>query len=170
MSLAIGLHNIPEGLAVATVLVSRGVGPKKAAWWALFTALPQPLLAVPSFMFVDTFTFLLPLALGFAAGCMTWMVFAELIPDSLADAPHGKVRTTLQLARSSSVPAASIPLGCLQDCCQTAVSLHALVSTSFCLDRANASFNLFQIESLAGYICAFCRTFFETARAEQSLP
>ncbi|KAL0028249.1 hypothetical protein WJX79_004244 [Trebouxia sp. C0005] len=94
VSLAIGLHNIPEGLAVATVLVSRGVGAKKAAWWALFTALPQPLLAVPSFMFVDTFTFLLPLALGFAAGCMTWMVFAELIPDSLADAPHGKVATT----------------------------------------------------------------------------
>jgi len=80
---------------VATVLVSRGVGPKKAAWWALFTALPQPLLAVPSFMFVDTFTFLLPLALGFAAGCMTWMVFAELIPDSLADAPHGKVSSVL---------------------------------------------------------------------------
>ena len=80
---------------MATVLVSRGVGAKKAAWWALFTALPQPLLAVPSFMFVDTFTFLLPLALGFAAGCMTWMVFAELIPDSLADAPHGKVSSML---------------------------------------------------------------------------
>ena len=80
---------------MATVLVSRGVGAKKAAWWALFTALPQPLLAVPSFMFVDTFTFLLPLALGFAAGCMTWMVFAELIPDSLADAPHGKVSPVL---------------------------------------------------------------------------
>ena len=76
---------------MATVLVSRGVGAKKAAWWALFTALPQPLLAVPSFMFVDTFTFLLPLALGFAAGCMTWIVFAELIPDALEAAPHGKV-------------------------------------------------------------------------------
>ena len=80
---------------MATVLVSRGVGAKKAAWWALFTALPQPLLAVPSFMFVDTFTFLSPLALGFAAGCMTWMVFAELIPDCLADAPHGKVSPAL---------------------------------------------------------------------------
>ena len=42
-------------------------------------------------MFVDTFTFLLPLALGFAAGCMTWIVFAELIPDALEAAPHGKV-------------------------------------------------------------------------------
>lgn len=76
---------------MATVLVSRGVGAKKAVWWALFTALPQPLLAVPSFMFVDTFTSLLPLALGFAAGCMTWIVFAELIPDALEAAPHGKV-------------------------------------------------------------------------------
>ena len=99
VSLAIGLHNIPEGLAVATILVSRGVGAKKAAWWALFTALPQPLLAVPSFMFVDTFTFLLPLALGFAAGCMTWIVFAELIPDALEAAPHGKVVAVVHVVR-----------------------------------------------------------------------
>lgn len=102
MTLAIGLHNVPEGLAVATVLVSRGVPARKAAWWALATALPQPLLAVPSFMFVDTFTSLLPLALGFAAGCMTWMVFAELIPDALADAPHGKVKLWAGMLPQSS--------------------------------------------------------------------
>ena len=33
MTLAIGLHNIPEGLAVATVLVARGVSPKSALIW-----------------------------------------------------------------------------------------------------------------------------------------
>ncbi len=33
MTLAIGLHNIPEGLAVATVLVARGVVPRQAMIW-----------------------------------------------------------------------------------------------------------------------------------------
>ena len=92
MTLAIGLHNIPEGLAVSTVLVARGISPRRALLWTLFTAMPQPLVAVPSFLFVDTFRVLLPVALGFAAGCMLWMVFAELLPDALADAAHGKVR------------------------------------------------------------------------------
>lgn len=91
MTLAIGLHNIPEGLAVATVLVARGVRPRQAAIWAVATSLPQPLLAVPSFMFVETFSGFLPVALGFAAGCMVWMVFAELLPDALEDASHSKV-------------------------------------------------------------------------------
>ena len=33
MTLAIGFHNIPEGLAVATVLVARGVSAKSALTW-----------------------------------------------------------------------------------------------------------------------------------------
>jgi len=55
VTLAIGLHNIPEGLAVSTVLVARGISPRSALLWTLFTALPQPLVAVPAFLFVDTF-------------------------------------------------------------------------------------------------------------------
>ena len=38
VTLAIGLHNIPEGLAVATVLVGKGISAKRAFWWTLFTA------------------------------------------------------------------------------------------------------------------------------------
>jgi hypothetical protein len=33
VTLAIGFHNIPEGLAVATVLVARGVSAKSALTW-----------------------------------------------------------------------------------------------------------------------------------------
>lgn len=97
VTVAIGLHNVPEGLAVATVLVAKGISPAHAFWWTLATSMPQPLLALPSFMFVDAFQALLPLALGFAAGCMVWIVFAELLPDALADAPHPQV--SLRLAR-----------------------------------------------------------------------
>lgn len=93
VTLAIGLHNVPEGLAVATTLVARGVMPRQALFWSVLTSLPQALVAVPAFMFVSTFRALLPLALGFAAGCMVWMVFAELLPDALENASHAKVAT-----------------------------------------------------------------------------
>jgi zinc transporter ZupT len=34
---------------------------------------------------------ILPIALGFAAGCMIWMVFAELLPDALERTPAAQV-------------------------------------------------------------------------------
>ena len=54
-TLAIGVHNIPEGMAKATVLVGQGVSARSALWWSVLTCLPQPLVAVPSFVFVDAF-------------------------------------------------------------------------------------------------------------------
>ena len=90
-TLAIGIHNIPEGMAKATVLVSQGASPMEALIWSVATCLPQPLMAIPSFVFVNMFEFLLPISLGFAAGCMIWMVFAELLPDALKDCDAGHV-------------------------------------------------------------------------------
>jgi zinc transporter ZupT len=89
VTLAIGIHNVPEGLAVATVLVARGTPPRKALEWTLLCALPQPLFAVPSFLFVESFRALLPASYGFAAGCMIWIVVAELLPDALDDMNPG---------------------------------------------------------------------------------
>lgn len=83
MTTAIALHNVPEGLAIALVLVPRGTPVWKAGAWAVFTSLPQPLMAVPSYAFVEWFDPLLPFGLGFAAGAMLWMIFSELVPDAL---------------------------------------------------------------------------------------
>lgn len=41
----------------------------------------QPIVAVPSFICADAFNKFLPFATGFAAGCMIWMVMAEVLPD-----------------------------------------------------------------------------------------
>ena len=38
---AIGAHNIPEGMAVATVLVQKGASPGRAFWWAMLSSFPQ---------------------------------------------------------------------------------------------------------------------------------
>lgn len=98
VTLAIGIHNIPEGLAVATVLIGRGMSPKQAACWSVLTSLPQPFIAVPSFMFVEMFRSCLPFAMGFAAGCMIWMVFAELVPASLKEVSTSTVATCTTFA------------------------------------------------------------------------
>ena len=83
IGLAIAVHNIPEGLAISLVLVPRGTTPRTAAAWSVFSSLPQPLMAVPAFLFVEEFSNFLPVGLGFAAGAMVWLVAADLLPEAL---------------------------------------------------------------------------------------
>jgi ZIP family zinc transporter len=87
ITIAIAVHNIPEGLAISLVLVPRGASVRSAAWWSVFSSLPQPLIAPLAFLFVEAFRPLLPAGLGFAAGAMIWMVWSELLPEALEDAP-----------------------------------------------------------------------------------
>ncbi len=98
ISLAIAVHNIPEGLAISLVLVPRGVHWVKAAGWSVFSSLPQPLMAVPAFLFVEVFKPFLPFGLGFAAGAMIWLVFSEILTDALEDTPSELVASTVTLA------------------------------------------------------------------------
>ncbi len=82
ITLAIAVHNIPEGLAISAVLRPRGVSVLGCAGWSIVSSLPQPIMAVPAFLFVDTFTEALPYGIGFAAGAMVFIVFVELLPEA----------------------------------------------------------------------------------------
>ena len=94
MTFAIGVHNVPEGLAVSTVLASKGVKPMQCLFWSIVSSLPQTVTAVPSFLFVETFTSLMPFGVGFSAGCMIWIVFAELLPDAFEGAEDARAVAT----------------------------------------------------------------------------
>ena len=101
ISAAIAIHNIPEGLAISLVLVPRGDSVRSAAWWSIFSSLPQPLMAVPAFAFVEEFGRVLPLGLGFAAGAMLWLALVEIVPDAFETAPAGTVVTALTASAAS---------------------------------------------------------------------
>lgn len=94
VTFAIGVHNVPEGLAVSTVLASKGVKPMQCLFWSVMSSLPQTVTAVPSFLFVETFTSLMPFGVGFSAGCMIWIVFAELLPDAFEGAEDARAVAT----------------------------------------------------------------------------
>jgi ZIP family zinc transporter len=103
ISLALAVHNVPEGLAISLVLVPRGVGWVRAAGWSILSSLPQPLMAVPAFFFVEVFRPLLPYGLGFAAGAMIWMVFSELVPDANEEASTNLVAVVITVSAVAMV-------------------------------------------------------------------
>lgn len=81
LTIAIAIHNIPEGLAVSLPLRTEGFSGWACIWWSIFTSIPQPVLAVPAALAVAFFQPLVPGGFGFAAGAMGFLVFSEMIPE-----------------------------------------------------------------------------------------
>ena len=75
----------------------------RAAAWSVFSSLPQPLMAVPAFVFVESFATFLPVGLGFAAGAMAWMVATDLAPEALREAPAWTVAACVALTAAAMV-------------------------------------------------------------------
>lgn len=84
LTVAIAIHNIAEGLAVSLPLQAEGFSGWACIWWAIFTSLPQPLLAVPAAVAVALFQPLVPGGFGLAAGAMGFVVFSEMLPEGVA--------------------------------------------------------------------------------------
>ncbi len=103
ITVAIALHNVPEGVAITAVLRPQGVRVWRCAGWSVFSSLPQPLMAVPAFLFVETFRTALPYGLGFAAGAMVFMVLVELLPEAYKQGDRAQVATIATLSTVAMV-------------------------------------------------------------------
>ncbi|WP_040340378.1 ZIP family metal transporter [Fictibacillus macauensis] len=85
VAFAIGLQNIPEGFLIALFLMTQNVSPFKATMLASLTACVELIAALVGVLFGQSFAFIIPYGLAFAAGSMLFIVYKELIPESHGD-------------------------------------------------------------------------------------
>lgn len=100
MAIVIGLHNIPEGMAVSVPLISGGMGKTKAVLLTALSGLPTVFGALLGYALGGINDIMLVLSLGFASGAMLYVVFGELLPESI-------------LMWKSKLPALSLFIGLL---------------------------------------------------------
>jgi len=85
LAIAIGLQNVPEGLAVALPLVGLGCNKWRAVAIATMTGLVEPVGGLLGITMVTVFSSILPIAMGFAAGAMLFVISEEIIPETHAN-------------------------------------------------------------------------------------
>ena len=83
MALVIGLHNVPEGMAVAVPLISGGMSKWRSVGVTALSGAPTVLGAVLGFLIGTISPTALVISLSFASGAMLYVVFGELLPESI---------------------------------------------------------------------------------------
>lgn len=83
MAIVIGLHNVPEGMAVSVPLISGGMKKPEAVLLTALSGLPTVFGALIGFALGGINDIMLVLSLGFASGAMLYVVFGELLPESI---------------------------------------------------------------------------------------
>ena len=78
------LHNIPEGMAITTSLTTSGMKKLKAVGIAALSGLPTVIGAVIGLIIGSSEDSYIPaVALSFAAGTLAYVVFGEILPQSI---------------------------------------------------------------------------------------
>ncbi|HPF19514.1 MAG: ZIP family metal transporter [Bacillota bacterium] len=100
VALIIGIHNVPEGMAVAVPLMAGGMRKSKAIAITAASGVPTVLGAIAGYMLGSISPLWHAISLSFASGAMLYVVFGELLPESI-------------LMWRSKLPAASLIFGML---------------------------------------------------------
>jgi len=83
LAVLIGLHNIPEGMAVSVPLISGGMAKGKAVLLTACSGAPTILGALLGYLLGEIGPLGLTVSLGFASGAMLYVVFGEILPQSI---------------------------------------------------------------------------------------
>ena len=83
LAVLIGLHNIPEGMAVSVPLISGGMNRWKAVLITASSGVPTIVGALLGYVLGEIGPMGLTLSLGFASGAMLYVVFGEILPQSI---------------------------------------------------------------------------------------
>ncbi len=83
LAVLIGLHNIPEGMAVSVPLISGGMNKWKAVLITASSGIPTILGALLGYWLGEIGPMGLTMSLGFASGAMLYVVFGEILPQSI---------------------------------------------------------------------------------------
>lgn len=82
LATGIAIQDLPEGLVVAVALIAAGYPRSFSVRIGMASGLIEPAGAVVGAAIVTQFPLLLPVALGFAAGAMLFVISHEIIPES----------------------------------------------------------------------------------------
>jgi ZIP family zinc transporter len=83
LAVMIALHNIPEGMAVAAPLASGGINRWKVVWITALCGAPTLIGGIIGVIIGGISEFNLAMSLALAGGAMLYVVFGEIIPQAI---------------------------------------------------------------------------------------
>ena len=84
LSIGIAIQNFPEGAIISLPLKSEGGGRAKSFFCGMASGVVEPVAAMLTILLTGIVTPLLPYLLSFAAGAMLYVVVEELLPEASA--------------------------------------------------------------------------------------
>lgn len=85
LSLAIGLQNLPESIALTIPLVKEGFTKKRIIKLGFVNSIVEPIAATLGFLFIIIFKNGVSCFMSFAAGTMFYVIISEVIPESMKE-------------------------------------------------------------------------------------
>ncbi len=89
VSLSIALQNIPEGMVIVAPMISIGISKTRTLAIAFLTGATEIIGTLVGYLIVNISEYILPFALSFAGGSMIYVIIDEMIPETHSDAKKG---------------------------------------------------------------------------------
>lgn len=85
LSMAIGIQNLPESLALTILLMKEGIEKHRIIKLGFYNSIVEPIFAIFGLVFVLLMTKYVAVIMSFAAGTMFYVIISEVIPESVKE-------------------------------------------------------------------------------------